>query len=83
MDVEGAEEMALDGAKNIIISSHPILDVSAYHRVDDIWKLPFKISDWLPNHVLVLRTYEGVDLLYYLIPKNRIATHLLNGIRDV
>ena len=79
MDIEGAEEMALDGGKNTIILCKPILEISAYHKTDDIWKLPLKLKNWLPSHKLALRTYSEVDLVYYLIPQSRVALHLLRG----
>ena len=40
LDIEGYEEKALWGAKNIIIGNHPKLAVSVYHKRYDIWRLP-------------------------------------------
>lgn len=44
MDIEGSEEMALEGAKNTIVSCKPKLYVCAYHRNDDMFRLPLKIN---------------------------------------
>ncbi len=44
MDIEGSEEMALEGAKNTIANYKPKLYVCAYHRNDDMFRLPLKIN---------------------------------------
>lgn len=45
MDIEGSEEMALDGAKKTIQTYKPKLYVCAYHRNDDMFRLPLKINE--------------------------------------
>src|SRR3989339_600112 len=40
MDIEGNEEKALLGAKNLISKSKPVLTLSAYHKIDDKIVLP-------------------------------------------
>lgn len=44
MDIEGSEEMALDGAVKTIQTYNPKLYVCAYHRNDDMFRLPLKIN---------------------------------------
>lgn len=57
MDIEGAEMSAVEGAKNTIINSKPKLALAAYHRVQDIWQLPFAIKEMVPSYRLTLRHY--------------------------
>ncbi len=73
MDVEGAEEEILDGAREIIRSQHPILAVSIYHKRSDIWRLPEKILSINENYRFYLRHYStGVTdtVLYALCGEN-------------
>lgn len=45
IDVEGAEENALRGAKETISSFRPKLNVALYHRNEDMFKLPLLINE--------------------------------------
>lgn len=45
MDIEGSEERALEGAKKTILKHRPKLYVCAYHRNDDMFRLPLKINE--------------------------------------
>lgn len=45
MDIEGSEEKALDGAKETVSTYRPKLYVCAYHRNDDMFRLPLKINE--------------------------------------
>lgn len=54
MDIEGAEMMALEGAKNCIIRSRPKLAICVYHKLEDIVKIPRFIMNL------------GIDYKYYL-----------------
>jgi FkbM family methyltransferase len=40
LDVEGHELPALAGARETIRRCHPVLAISAYHRWDDLWRIP-------------------------------------------
>ena len=55
LDVEGAEERALLGAKGVILRDRPHLAVSLYHRTDDLFSLPLLLREWLPDHRFYLR----------------------------
>ncbi|MEI6726219.1 MAG: FkbM family methyltransferase, partial [Actinomycetes bacterium] len=46
LDVEGAEEAALQGARRAIAAAHPVVAVAVYHRAADLWRLPA----WLDAH---------------------------------
>lgn len=57
MDIEGAEEKALLGAKKHILNDHPKLLISVYHNHEDIWKIPKLIDSICPGYTFYLRFY--------------------------
>ena len=59
-DVEGAEKQAIEGSVNTITKFSPALDVSVYHRSEDIFELPLMINRINPNYKLYLRRYPYV-----------------------
>jgi FkbM family methyltransferase len=61
MDIEGAELGAIEGAKKFICQHQPRLAIAAYHKVDDLWRIPAAIAP-LMNAKIYLRHYtEGLD----------------------
>jgi len=46
MDIEGSEIAALHGMKSIISNSMPMMAISAYHRVTDLWEVPLTIAQY-------------------------------------
>ena len=71
MDIEGAEQDAIEGAKNTIRIYTPILAICVYHKADDWYKVPRKILEINPNYNIYLRHYmEGIfETVMYFIPK--------------
>ena len=61
MDVEGAEQQALMGAKNIISKYHPRMAISIYHRNDDIYEIPNIILEIDDSYTFYLRHYTFCD----------------------
>ena len=59
-DVEGAEKQALEGSKNTITKYAPALDVSVYHRSEDLFELPLLVKSINKNYKLYLRRYPYV-----------------------
>lgn len=57
MDVEGAEQQALLGAKQTISEYKPDLAISAYHCLKDIWEIPLLINGWNLGYKFYLRAY--------------------------
>ena len=57
MDVEGAELDILRGAAITIAKYKPILALSAYHKLDDFWKLTKFIKSLRPDYEFALRQY--------------------------
>lgn len=70
LDVEGAEEAALNGAKELIGRNRPRLAISVYHRPTDLWRLPALVADWNLGYTLHLRSYgfNGFDTVCYAVP---------------
>ena len=60
IDVEGAEENALRGAKETIANCRPKLNVAIYHRNEDMWKLPLLIRELNPGYKLYLRHHPYI-----------------------
>ena len=55
MDVEGAEDEAINGAVNTIKAFRPKLMISLYHRNRDIFYLPLKVLELHPDYRLFIR----------------------------
>ncbi|MBH1942487.1 FkbM family methyltransferase [Mobilitalea sibirica] len=76
MDIEGAEENALMGACKTIQSHKPILAISIYHNLKDLYKLPLLMKDLNPEYKLFIRHYTEMfdhETVCYAIPKERCA----------
>lgn len=71
LDIEGAEQDALDGAKNTIQKHRPILAVCVYHKAEDWYRVPQKILSFEKDYDVYLRHYmEGIyETVMYFIPK--------------
>lgn len=75
MDIEGAEEMALKGATEVIVKHLPILAICIYHNLEDFQKLPLFLKKINNDYSFFIRHYtEMFDLetVCYAIPKNRL-----------
>jgi len=71
MDIEGAELLALQGAKNTILNYTPHLAISVYHRPEDLWKIGLKIEEIsIRKYDYFLRQYgqQLFDTILYAIP---------------
>lgn len=60
MDVEGEEAEALAGAVNTLKQFKPKLNIAAYHRSEDIFKLPLLIKAINPNYKIFLRHHPYI-----------------------
>lgn len=70
MDIEGAEEDAIEGAKETIRTYHPTLAISVYHKPSDFWKIPEQIFSIRDDYTLYLRHYtESIyETVMFFIP---------------
>jgi FkbM family methyltransferase len=74
LDIEGAEQAALEGAAELLGRTKPTVAVCVYHRPDDLWKIPQLLRRLLPGHRLFLRAHQvdGYELVAYAIPPERL-----------
>ena len=59
MDIEGAENNALLGAKNTILKWKPRMAISVYHKPIDILEIPTTILKMDSNYNFALRQYQS------------------------
>jgi len=69
LDVEGHELPVLQGAVDLITRNQPVLAVAAYHRWDDMWRIPDFIRHHCPNHVISYRSHQHntFDGVFYAV----------------
>ncbi len=72
MDIEGAEMMALQGAKETIKRCHPSLAICVYHKKEDLIEIPTYIKSLNTNYKLYLRAYNFYlsELVLYAVDKS-------------
>ena len=70
LDIEGAEQDAIDGAINIIKNDKPVLAICIYHKAEDWYKIPQKVLAINKDYKIYLRHYmEGIyETVMYFIP---------------
>ena len=70
MDIEGAEGMAIEGARKTIATSHPRLAICVYHKADDMWKIAEQVLSIRDDYRIYLRHYtEGVtETVMFFVP---------------
>ncbi|MEA5003971.1 MAG: FkbM family methyltransferase [Christensenella sp.] len=70
LDVEGQEAAALRGAKETIQKYRPKMLVSAYHRNDDMFRLPLLVREMRDDYKVYLRHFPYIpawDTNYYFV----------------
>ncbi|XOB61069.1 FkbM family methyltransferase [Campylobacterota bacterium DY0563] len=72
MDIEGAEQAAIEGAKQTIKKFKPILAICIYHKAEDWYKIPQMVLSIDSGYKLYLRHYmEGIyETVLYFVPKS-------------
>jgi len=70
MDIEGAEGLAIDGARQTIATSHPKLAICVYHKPNDMWKIAEQVLSIREDYKIYLRHYtEGVtETVMFFVP---------------
>lgn len=70
LDIEGAEQDALLGAKETILNYHPTLAVCIYHKAEDWYKIPELVFSIRGDYKVYLRHYmEGIfESVMYFVP---------------
>ena len=77
LDIEGAEQDAIIGAKQTIKKYHPILAICIYHKAEDWYKIPQIVLAIDADYDVYLRHYmEGIfESVMYFIPKKQGILH--------
>lgn len=73
MDIEGAEYDAILGMEKTL-QNHPVLMVSIYHKVEDLFRLQLLIEKMCPNvYDYYIRHYSPtvIETVLYAVPKNK------------
>jgi len=73
LDVEGAEQQTLHGARRIITTKRPKLAICTYHRYDDIYELIKFLTKCNPNYEFKLRQHgdDYYEQVLYCIDKTK------------
>ncbi len=81
MDIEGAEEAALNGARNTIKKYRPHMAISIYHKNEDIYTLPALIHSIYPGYTFYLRHYsnEIYETVLYCQPSDTCPETLVQN----
>ena len=71
MDIEGSELEALHGTKRIIDRDHPVLAISIYHKLEDVFSIPQYILVVYSGYKFYIRHYSfsWYDTVLYAIPE--------------
>ncbi len=74
MDIEGFELEALQGARRSIQTHRPILSICAYHKQDDLWRIPLFVHTMVEDYRCFLRSHDvdGKELVCYAVPAKRL-----------
>lgn len=74
MDIEGAELLALEGARRHIIEEAPTLAICVYHFPNHLWKMARLIYSMNPRYSFALRhhsTFSRFETVLYAISPDR------------
>ena len=78
MDIEGAEYDAILGMEKTL-QNHPVLMVSIYHKVEDLFRLQLLIEKMCPNvYDYYIRHYSPtvIETALYAVPKSKSSKRL-------
>ncbi len=70
MDVEGEEYESIRGAESTIKKDHPSMLISAYHRSEDLFRLPLLVSSISDDYRILLRHHKYIpdwDTNFYFL----------------
>jgi FkbM family methyltransferase len=75
LDVEGAEEDALHGARRTLERHKPALAICLYHRAADLWRIPLWLASLDLGYRLYLRRHsdECWEQVCYAVPPGRMG----------
>lgn len=73
IDIEGEEIAAIEGARNTILTHHPRLAISVYHKAGDFWKIPKLILSIREDYDVYMRHYTECiyETVMFFMPKSK------------
>ena len=88
MDIEGAEREALRGGRSFVACHKPHLAVCAYHKYDDLWKIPLLLHELNPTYALFMghhnpRHAANGTVVYAVQPKAANSGSTRNAVQEV
>ena len=77
IDIEGFEPQCLEGAKDSIQATAPVVAVCVYHLQSHLWEIPLQLQQYHPGYSYSLCPHvaDGWDLVLYAVPKSRLPAH--------
>jgi FkbM family methyltransferase len=71
LDVEGAEEQAIQGMRTLIKRQRPYIEAAVYHKQADLYRLPELIRSFDDRYKFDLRSYghDGTDTMICALPQ--------------
>ena len=69
-DVEGSELEAIEGARETILKSRPVMKIACYHRSEDVFALVQKVLEIRPDYKVFMRhtrCIPGWDTDFYFV----------------
>lgn len=69
IDSEGYEQQILEGGKEVLKKYKPKMNIAAYHKNEDIFKLPILLKEINPDYKIYLRHHPyipGWDTIFYV-----------------
>ena len=75
LHLEGAELVALKGAKRTLLEARPLIAATVYHNADGMWKTARWLMQTLSDYRFLFRIHSwcGTGAVIYAIPHERIA----------
>lgn len=69
-DVEGSESEAIEGARETILKSRPVMKIACYHRSEDVFAIVKKVLEIRPDYKVYMRhtrCIPGWDTDFYFV----------------
>jgi len=75
LHLEGAELVALKGAKRTLLEARPLIAATVYHNDDGIWRTASWLMETLADYRFLFRNHSwcGTGAVIYAIPHERVA----------